>query len=196
VLDLTSSGRMIPSDSNPGWVGAVIPRGFLLVPASRIPRSPQATGRLHRLTPPTARRPEYFWLRLHPRARRDASSGCTGKPLGSHGISGPHAHTPSSVATSTLPEPSLPASRCSEMQTSTPPRTDPNPWPGWPGSTPTWPTRRLQVLVRLGRVSDGSSTAGHGAYREFLQHDHRVFVRQPPSGLDAEVMAAAPLASP
>ena len=42
------------------WVGAVIPRGFLLVPASRIPRSPPATGRLHRLTPPTARRPECF----------------------------------------------------------------------------------------------------------------------------------------
>jgi hypothetical protein len=45
------------------WVGAVIPRGFLLVPASRIPRSPQATGRLHRLTPPTARRPVCSWLR-------------------------------------------------------------------------------------------------------------------------------------
>jgi hypothetical protein len=45
------------------WAGAVIPRGFLLVPASRIPRNPQATGRLHRLTPPTARRPVCFWLR-------------------------------------------------------------------------------------------------------------------------------------
>jgi len=74
-------------------VGAVIPRGFPLVPASQTRLT--ARGR-HRLIP-TARRPECSWRRSRPRDRC-VRRWCTGIAFGFHVMPGPHCGTRNSAS--------------------------------------------------------------------------------------------------